>query len=675
MLNDKKIIDNIRTLGIDMINAAGSGHSGIVLGAAPIIYTIFKNHLRFDENDPKFINRDRFILSSGHGAPLLYSTMFFAGMGLTLDDLKNFRKIDSITPGHPNYGLTPFIEFTTGLLGQGIASSVGIALSQEILSEKFNIKPIKEKGKFKKEKIIQKGINLIDYYTYVLCGDGDLMEGVTLEALSLAGNLKLGKLIILYDSNDVTLDSNLDITNNENVKNKFEALGFHVSEVLNGEDINKIDKEINNAKSILDKPSLIIVKTTIGKYTDYENSNKAHGIVLNKEEITKIKSKLDIRDIPYMVSTTNIFDFRKFIQERNLEYLKTYKETKEEFENLANKNVLYDLNVYTKNIPIELDFNIIYEKLLDYKNKETREINNLIMNEIANIDNYFLGGSADLSSSTKTNLKDKGILTRDDKTGKNIFYGVREHAVASISNGLAVTGFNPFASTFLAFSDYMKPAIRMSAMMNLPVTYIFTHDSLSVGEDGKTHQPVDQIPMLRAIPNFNVYRPSCFEEIIGTWKDIYEKKKPSAIILSRSDKIHIKGASYLTIDKGAYIIKSEISKLDAIIIATGSEVSVAVKIADELYEKFKKDIRVVSMPCIENFISEDNVYKNKILPKKVNTFFIEASSSLGLHRFVNKEENVISINSFGYSGSKEEVLKKVDFDYESIKTTILNNLK
>lgn len=658
MCADKKIIDNIRSLGIDMIREANSGHSGIVLGAAPMIYTLFRKHLVFPTNVCDYVNRDRFVMSAGHGSALLYSTMFFSGYPIKLEDLKKFRKKGSITPGHPEVKITKGIEVSTGPLGQGVATSVGIAIAEKFLREKF---------------ALNKHESLISHYTYCLCGDGDLMEGVSNEALSLAGKLKLGKLILLYDSNDVCLDSFLAKTMTDNTKLKYEALGFHVIVVNDGESVKAIDKAICKAKNVSDKPSLIIVKTKIGKYSSMENSNKVHGCVLSESEIASIKKKMDIRNIPFIVSNEAREAMKKDLDARSNASFDNYDKLLLKFYKSADVKLINEFELYMQNKLPEIDFDNVYEKYKNIENLETRVINGEIMNYIAKNDPFFIGGSADLSSSTKTYLKDFDDYN-EVTSGRNIFYGVRENAMASISNGLALCNLRCFASTFLVFSDYMKPGVRMSALMDLPVSYVFTHDSVTVGEDGPTHQPIEQLAMLRSIPNLNVYRPCDINEIIATWKDIYLRNKPSCVVISRNEKGSFLQSS-LTIEKGAYIIRKESSRIDGIIIATGSEVAMCVKIAEELYESELLDIRVVSMPCVENFLAQTDSYKEKIIPAHSKVIVVEAASSFGWHRFVYSDKYLITIDDFGISAGKEDVLKNFKFDHANIKKRVTKILK
>ena len=458
-IDEIKIINQIRALGIDMIDEAESGHPGIVLGAAPIIYTLYAHHLRFDIEHPDWLNRDRFILSAGHGSALLYSTLHMAGFNIEINDLKNFRKLGSMTPGHPEYGKTPGVDMTTGPLGQGFATAVGIAMAEAHLGTTFN----------------NKRRNLIDFTTYVLCGDGDLMEGISYEAASLAGTLKLNKLIVLYDSNKISLDGKTSLTFTENVGDRFQALGWNTILVSDGEDIDAIDKAIQKAKQS-DKPTLIEVQTTIGKFSKNENSNLAHGKPLDKKDISNIKKKMKLRDIPFAVSSDTIEDFQRLIQNRNKNLYKNFEKERESLSEEEQEELDFFLN-NKKKIEI-VDFTYKY---LEGEKEAYRESSHKTLNAIAKNTKYLFGGSADLFGACNNYLEKEGDFSANDYSGGNIYFGVREHAMGAILNGLALVGYRPYGSTFLSFSDYLKPSLRLSALMNLGVIYIFTHDSISVG--------------------------------------------------------------------------------------------------------------------------------------------------------------------------------------------------
>ena len=649
-INEKKIVDNIRVLALDMITNAKSGHPGICLGAAPIIYTIYARHMNIDPKNPNFFNRDRFIMSSGHGSALLYSTLYMSGYDLDLEDLKSFRKLDSKTPGHPEYKITPGVDMTTGPLGQGIASSVGIAIAERYLNAYFN--------KYSKD--------LINHYTYVLCGDGDLQEGVSYEALSLAGLYKLNKLIVLYDSNDMTLDGNKSLSSNEDTSKRFESIGWNYLKVNNGEDIEEINTAIDSAKNS-DKPTIIEVKTKIGMYSSLENSNKAHGTPLSEEEIINIKEKLDLRPIPFSISAQAKEDMEEIINSRNKNisdkfYNKLDDEVKEKIDFLENDNKEIKIN--------ELEFNID-----EVKDLSLREISGLILNNIVKNNDFIIGGSADVFIPTKTYIKDESDFNKDNYLGKNIYFGVREHAMASICNGIALHGLIPYCSTFLSFSDYLKPAMRLSAMMNLKVLYIFTHDSISVGQDGPTHQPVEQIVSLYATPNIDVYRPADINELIGSYKLFKEKKNgPFSILVSRNKLPVYKLSNINNVSNGGYILKDFESNKNLILISSGEDLNITMEVSDELQRR-GIDNRVVSIPNINNFINETSEYIDEILPLEVKKVVISTNSSTLWYSIVYNNKYILSLDEFGCSAPANEVYKKYGFDKESLINKIESLIK
>ena len=653
-LNEKKIVDHIRCLGIDMINEAKSGHPGIVLDAAPMLYSLYGKHMKINPNDATWLNRDRFVLSAGHGSALLYSTLYMAGFDLELEDLKQFRKLASLTPGHPEYKVTPGVDMSTGPLGQGFATAVGMAIAEVYLRNYFK----------------KKNHDIIDYRTYVLCGDGDLMEGISYEAASLAGTLKLNKLIVLYDSNDICLDGPTSQCFTENVAMRFIAQGWNVITVPDGNNILSIVKAIEDAKASTDKPTLIEIKTTIGKYSKLEGTNLVHGSPLDKEDVSAIKEKMQIRDIPFTISQITMDDFQTLIHNRcknlNDKFLKAVENMDEE-----DKKSLMDFIEGHKSYDIK---DILYEAPED-KAEATRVTSGKILSSIVPKYSTVIGGSADLFSATKTYVKDAGDFTSDNYSGKNIFFGVREHALGAILNGFALCGFHPYGSTFLSFSDYLKPSIRMSCMMDLPVTYIFTHDSISVGEDGATHQPVEQLVSLRATPNLEVFRPADANEVIGVYRAIFEKKSgPSVVALSRNKTPILEATKISEVAKGGYVVFDPERKLSGIIIATGEEVHLAIEVAKRLQSK-GLDIRVVSMPCIGRFLEQDQEYIDSILPVEVRKIVIEAASSMSWNSIVFNKKYLITLDQFGASGKKDDVYKKFGFDVDSLEEKVENLLK
>lgn len=645
---DEKIINNIKSLGIDMIHEVKSGHPGIVLGAAPILYTLYSRHLIINANDPKWLNRDRFVMSAGHGSALLYATLFMAGY-LNINDLKQFRKINSKTPGHPELGVTPGVDMTTGLLGQGFATAVGMAIAEAKLEQTTN--------------------RMIHHKIYVLCSDGDLMEGITSESASLAGTLELNNLIVLYDSNNICLDSKTSLTFNENIPAKFENMGWNSEVVKDGNNIKEIDRAIERAKRSK-KPTIIEIKTVIGKGSLLENTNEVHGKSLTNEDIEQLKNKLNVPQNPFYVNDDLRGLFQKQIFDRNnSEYEKWSKQYHEYASLTKEEKKKYNFYFQPDDINIDnFDFNISFEE-----KEATRFSNQKVLNFLSPYIPSLIGGAADLSKATGCYLEKYEPITAYNFLGRNIFFGVRENAMGAILNGLALYGFRPFGSTFLAFSDYLKPSLRMSAFMNLPVTYIFSHDSINIGEDGPTHQPIEQIASLRAIPNFKVYRPSDANELVGCYRSILKRKQPCALLLSRIDSPLLRNSKQ-NIDKGAYIIQDR-NDFKGIIIATGTDVNTAINIANRLEREYHISVRVVSMPCRELFEEQDLEYQEQVLPKGYKKFVIEAGSSLGWEGYVYSKRYLCTIDEFGASGNKDDVLKKCSFDFESILKKILDILK
>ena len=649
-INETKIIDQIRCLGIDMIDKAQSGHPGIVLGAAPIIYTLYAHHLNFDRNHPEYFNRDRFVMSAGHGSALLYATLHMAGFDISLEDLKNFRQIDSITPGHPEYGVTPGVDCTTGPLGQGIATAVGMAMAEANLRTRYK--------------------DVIDYYTYVLCGDGDLMEGISYEAASLAGTLKLNKLIVLYDSNNVCLDGKTSDSFTDNVSMRFVAQGWNAITVEEGDNVEIISKAIETAKKSTDRPTIIEIKTTIGKYSQLEGTNKVHGSPLKKEDITKIKEKLGFRDIPFAVSQNSMDEMQTLIDSRCIDLNDKFLEKVESLDETTKEELKYFMED-NKSIDIK-DF---FYELPEDKKESPRDSSSKVLNAIVKDCPFFLGGSADLFGANKTYIKDGGNFQADNYLGKNIYFGVREHAMGAIMNGLALCGFRPYGSTFLSFSDYLKPAMRLTAMMNLSNIFIFTHDSIGVGEDGPTHQPIEQLLMLRSLPNLDVFRPADTNEVLGTYRTILKKEQgPSAIALARNSLPILEETKASEVEKGGYIALDTVEKPKGIVITCGEELHLVLEAAKNLKTK-GVNIRVVSMPNLERFLAQSDEYKEEVLPVEVRKIVVEASSSFSWNRLVYNSKYLITLDEFGSSGPASDVYKKYGFDALSLEEKIDNLLK
>ena len=624
---DYKVINQLRALSIDAIDNASSGHPGICLGAATILYTLYSKHLRIDLDNPNWYNRDRFVLSAGHGAPLFYSMLCMLDL-MSLDEIKSLRKLNSNTPGHPELS-TPFVDMATGPLGQGIASSVGMAIAERYLNATYDK-------------------NLINHYTYVLCGDGDLEEGISYEAMALASRLKLNKLIILYDSNDVTLDGKLSASSKEDVITRFKALNFNIL-VVDGDSVKELDYAISRAKESL-MPTIIICKTIIGKYSKFAGTNVVHGKPLTKDDIKNIKEKLDVMNSPFTISNDAKNYFKEQINKRmylsirdwKRKYYSLREEEKIKLDKLFNLDTTYNFG--------NIDF--IYEGL------SLRDISGNILNSISHEFPLLMGGSADLSSSCKTYLKDGGVFDDVNYSGRNIFFGIREHAMGAILNGMALSGLRSFGSTFLVFSDYLRPAIRMSAIMNLPVLYIFTHDSITVGEDGITHEPIEQLASLELIPNIYLYRPYDVNELLSCFRDILANKRVSVLVLPRDNKEISELTRNNKIENGAYILRHETTKDFVTLVSNGEELGLTIKVSNHLNAE-GIDTRVVSIPCMQNFIDQDDYH---IIPKR-KTVAITFGVKDYYYRFT---KNVIGLDSFGLSAPKNDLLEYFGFTEEII---------
>ena len=648
-INQNKIIDQIRCLGIDMIHEANSGHPGIVLGAAPAIYTLFAHHLNFDPENPDFFNRDRFVMSAGHGSALLYSTLYMAGFDLSLDELKNFRKIGSRTPGHPEVGVTPGVDCTTGPLGQGFATAVGMAIAEANLRARYKI---------------------IDHYTYVLCGDGDLMEGISYEAASLAGTLKLNRLIVLYDSNNICLDGETKQTFNENIGMRFISQGWNVIVVEDGNSCEMISKAITEAKNCVDKPTLIEIKTTIGKYSKYEGTSKVHGTPLDAEDISGIKEKMGVRDIPFQVSQQQFDDFQAIIQDRCANLISDYNERLAKIP-IADRNEIEGFI----DVDPQIDFkNYVYEKPEDHM-ESPRDTSKKILNYVVQNSPYMMGGAADTFGPNKTYVDEIGDLSKDNYAGRNIYFGVREHAMGAIANGLCLHGYRPYCSTFLSFSDYLKPALRLACLMQLPNIYIFSHDSISVGEDGPTHQPIEQLSELRSLPNFEVFRPADANEVIGSYRAILDRTtNPAAIALSRNKLPILECTNATEVEKGGYVVLDPERKPDGIVVSCGEELHNTLKAAELLKSK-GIELRVVSMPNINRFLNQTDEYIEEVLPIGIKKIAVEAAASLPWKQIIYNSKYLITLDHFGCSGNYKDVYQKNGFDSESLAERIEELLK
>lgn len=652
--NEKRMVDDIRLLSLDMIHNAGSGHPGICLSAAPMMYTLFANHMVYDLEKPDWCNRDRFVLSAGHGSALLYATIYATTGDFSLEDLKKYRQINSQTPGHPELNINKRIETTTGALGQGFATAVGMAIAEKHLESKYNTK--------KK--------TLFNYNIYCLCSDGDLMEGISYEAASIAGEYQLNNLIVLYDANKMTLDGPLDKEYNERIADMYLALGWNVLIVKNGDKVSEIDKALDTANKSK-QPTLIIVNTILGINSEYENTNKIHS-KLDEDDLHQIRIKLKGGE-PFSLDEENLHLLRKNIKERNdFAYSDWYKDY-QEYINGLNDSEVEKLNDLINDEDIILDLEKVIDKEKLFIDKSMRDLNFQVMNVISTFIDRFIGGSADLSSSTKTYLKNGGNYSKENYQNKNIFFGVRENAMGAILNGIALTNIRCFGSTFLTFADYLKPSIRNTAIMNLPVTYIFTHDTFLIGQDGKTHQPIEQLGMLRSIPNLEVYRPCDYKELIGSWQLILKNKKPSALVISKYPTESYKYTSVEETSLGGYVISEVKNRLDVILIASGSEVTLAMKLKQELLKSYI-EARVVSMPNIKEFFKQSKEYQNQVLPKGYKRMVVELSNDSMLYRLVKNEDDLININTFGKSGTKEQLLQDFELDLASIVIKIKNSI-
>ncbi len=652
-------IATIRSLGIDTINKANSGHPGMVLGSAPALYTLFNKELNIYNKEAEWINRDCFVLASGHASALLYSMLHLTGFDVTIDDLKNFRQLNSHTPGHPEIEMTHGVDASSGPLGQGIPMAAGMAMAEKFLASQYN----------------KENFDIIDHYTYVLCGDGDMQEGVTYEAASLAGHLSLGKLIVLYDANKVTLDGPLSMSFSENVKKRYEACNWQVLEVKDGNDINEIHKAIKKGKKEQFKPTLIIVNTVIGFGSANQGTNKVHGAPLGKEDGKNAKLSYGFDHDEFYVPEEVYEDFKKKTIKRGKskfnKWNKLFNEYKEQYPTEAKQLEDAIAGKYSLNID---------ELLKNYPvghNDATRNTSLEVIQEVAKQNPTFLSGTADLASSTKTKIKDEDDFSVENYNGRNLVFGIREFAMVAIMNGMTLhKGVKVSAGGFLVFSDYFKAAVRMACLMKLPIILPLSHDSIAVGEDGPTHQPIEQFAMLRSIPNMHVIRPGDAVEMAAAWKLAIEStENPTALILTRQNVETMENSSVEGVSKGAYVIGKEENHLDAIIIASGSEVNLAMKAKKVLFEK-GIDVRVVSMPCQEFFDQQDEQYKEAVLPNAMRKrLSVEMASSFGWHKYVGLDGITMSIDEFGKSAPAQDVIQSYGFTVDGVVENIEKLLK
>lgn len=650
-------VNAIRVLSADAIQKANSGHPGLPLGTAPVAYELFAKHMNYNPHNPDWVNRDRFVLSGGHGSMLLYSLFHLFGIGnLSLEEVKNFRQFGSLTPGHPEYGHTVGVEATTGPLGQGMAMAVGMAMAEAHLSSVFN----------------KEGFPVVDHYTYVLGGDGCMMEGISSECFSLAGTLGLSKLIVFYDSNNISIEGSTDIAFTEDVVTRFKAFGFQTIEVEDGNDLEAIGKAIEEAKADKTRPSLIKVNTLIGYGCPAKQGKaSAHGEPLGVDNVAALKENINWPCKGDFEVPKEVYDHYKELADNMAKaedkwnelfaaYVEKYPEMKELWDNYFDGYDMSDL------------FNSDEYWAKGDKPEATRSTSGTILNMIKKAMPNLIGGSADLAPSNKTNMKDAGDFSKDNYAGTNLHFGVREQAMAAIGNGLALHGgLKAFVATFFVFSDYVKPMARLSALMKLPLTYVFTHDSIGVGEDGPTHEPIEQLAAFRSLPDFTVFRPCDRTETAAAWMYAVENEcGPTGLVLTRQNLPQMEGSSKDAFKGGYVIAESEKAVPDAIIIASGSEVSLAVNAKEEL-KKSGIDVRVVSMPSMELFDKQSAEYKESVLPNAVRKrVAVEALSDFGWYKYVGLDGRVIAMEGFGASGPAATLFEHFGFTVDNVVKTV-----
>ena len=656
-VNNRTLANAIRFLSIDAVNKANSGHPGAPMGMADIATVLWREFLKHNPKNPNWFNRDRFVLSNGHGSMLLYSLLHLTGYRLTIEDIKDFRQINSLTPGHPECDITDGVETTTGPLGQGLANGVGLALAEKNLAAEYN----------------KSGNSLIDHNTYVFAGDGCLMEGVSHEACSLAGTMKLNKLIVFYDMNNISIDGNINGWFTEDIPSRFKSYGWNVIKNVNGHDFVSIRQAIKNAKNQNTKPTIICCKTVIGYGSPkYQGTSAAHGAPIGNDEAEVVRKRLGWKYRPFEIPKEiySSWDaslkgkkyenqWTKKVQKYKKLYPNEYNELSRRIRNKIPTTALNSLNKFiTKN----------------HKPMATRKSSQVVMSEFGKHMPELIGGSADLKGSNLSYYDDMQAFSPNNPSGKYVYYGVREFGMSAISNGIYLHGaMRPFASTFLIFSEYAKNAIRMSALMKLPIIYVFTHDSIGLGEDGPTHQAVEQVSSLRLIPDLDVWRPADTQETAVAWKHaLLSQERPSALALTRQtlDELPKSKIQNTNIDKGGYIVHGTSNNPDGIIIASGSEVSIALQAATELKNK-DLDIRVISMPCQELYERQSSAYKNKCIPKNFdNILAVESGKGQSWYKYIGKEGSMITMESFGLSGTGSDVMKHFGFTVSNIKKQI-----
>lgn len=646
LTTEKRAINAIRALVMDATTAAGSGHPGMPLGAAAMAYVLWQKVLTHNPKNPSWLNRDRFVQSAGHGSMLSYSLLHLMGYNLPMEELKRHRQYGSLTPGHPEVGFTVGIETTTGPLGQGLSTAVGMALAEEYLAATYN------KPDFK----------IIDHYTYIIASDGDLMEGVSNEASSLAGHWGLGKLIVLYDDNSITIDGSTEVAFTEDVLKRYEAYGWHTQQIADGNDVQAIETALRTAKTV-DKPSLIAVKTIIGFGTEIEGTSAVHGKALKTEELAAAKTKLGIDWSEFSVPEdvrVHYYNRARAGKQSETNWLKQFEDYKQKYPELA-EQLERTLSQKLPNLEDKLPR---YELSI---NQASRKTSGEVINALAPHLPELVGGSADLAGSNLTTIKGISFMKKGDFAGRNIHFGVREHGMAAIANGLALHGgLRPYVATFLVFADYLRPSLRLSALMEQPVIYVFTHDSIGLGGDGPTHQPVSQLMSLRAIPNLIVIRPADANETVQAWHyGLQQKETPVALILSRQN-LPTLAVPENAVSKGAYVIDDSEGKIDVILIATGSEVAPSLYAKDLLMEDGIK-ARVVSMPSFEIFEAQDEAYKQTVLPPEVRArVAVEAGASLGWQKYIGLDGATVTLDTFGTSGDGNKLMEVYGFTADNI---------
>lgn len=656
---DNLSVNAIRVLSADAVQKANSGHPGLPLGAAAIGYELWANHMNHNPKNPNWENRDRFVLSGGHGSTLLYSLLHLFGYGLTLDDLKNFRQWGSKTPGHPEYGVTTGVEASTGPLGAGMAMAVGMAMAETHLAAKFN----------------KEGYPVVDHYTYVLGGDGCMMEGINYEAFSLAGTLKLNKLIVLYDSNKISIEGNTDIAFTEDVPARFKAMGFKVLEVKDGNDISEIGKAIEEAKADKEGPSFIKINTKIGFGSPKEGTADVHGAPLGADNIIAMKKTLGWpSEEPFFVPDEVYENYKakaENLAKKEEEWNKLFKEYCEKFPEM--KTLWDEYKDETKACKL-LDDEDFWS--YDEKADATRNLSGKVLNKLSAKLPTLFGGSADLAPSNKSYVNGAGDYSAENYAGRNVHFGVRELAMTGIGNGLVLHGLKAYVSTFFVFSDYVKPMARLASLMEIPLTFILTHDSIGVGEDGPTHEPIEQLAEFRAMPNFNVFRPADATETIAAWYSaVTSKETPTALVLTRQNLPQLAGSSKEALKGGYVVADSSKETPDAIIIASGSEVSLSIE-AKEVLAKEGVDVRVVSMPCMDIFEKQSLEYKEKVLPKAVRArVAVEALSEFGWGKYVGLDGKTVCLDRFGASAPAGVLFKEFGFTVDNVVKAVKEVIK